>query len=113
MRQANSDAKVQNKDRNYILRVDHLDYSNSAANDWQDESKSRAPDERRYCCWKICCNRLQLEQESRKLIFSDLGLLPLEITYRHQRKLNDDSIIETMKTDKKLHSKEHNGATYL
>jgi hypothetical protein len=50
MRQANSDAKVQDEDRNYILIVNHLGYSNSAANDRQDDGKSRAPDERRYCC---------------------------------------------------------------
>jgi hypothetical protein len=46
-------------------------------------------------------------------MFSDVGLLPLEITYWHQRKLNDNSIIETMKTDMKLHSEEQDGATYL
>jgi hypothetical protein len=24
------------------------------------------PNKRRYFCWKMCCNRLQLEEESRK-----------------------------------------------
>jgi hypothetical protein len=55
--------------------VDYQGYSSSAVDDGMPEVVSTAPDKIKDFSWKICCNRLQLEEESRTFRLKKINIM--------------------------------------